>query len=65
MKYKITVLLACISMMLVGCGTIGGTVAGAGEDLTKAGEWIKNRQVIYEEVVNCSNDFCFDCMFEY
>jgi predicted small secreted protein len=43
MKYKITVLLACISMMLVGCGTIGGTVAGAGEDLTKAGEWIKNR----------------------
>lgn len=25
------------------CGTIGGTISGAGEDLTKAGNWIKSR----------------------
>jgi predicted small secreted protein len=28
---------------LVGCGTVGGAVSGAGQDLSKAGEWIKNR----------------------
>lgn len=43
MRYKITTLLLCMTFTLVGCGTIGGTVSGAGEDLTKAGEWIKNR----------------------
>jgi predicted small secreted protein len=28
---------------LAGCGTMGGAVSGAGTDLQKAGEWIKNR----------------------
>ena len=28
---------------LTGCGTIGGAVSGAGQDLTKAGEWIRNK----------------------
>lgn len=28
---------------LTGCGTIGGAVSGAGYDLSKAGEWIKQR----------------------
>lgn len=31
-----------LSLMLVGCGTIGGAVSGAGEDLTAAGEYIRN-----------------------
>ena len=30
-------------MSLVGCGTVGGAVSGAGSDLQKAGEWIKSR----------------------
>jgi predicted small secreted protein len=30
-------------MMLSACGTVGGAVSGAGQDLSKAGEWIKNR----------------------
>jgi len=29
--------------LLSACGTIGGTVAGMGQDLHKAGEWVKNR----------------------
>lgn len=28
---------------LTACGTVGGAVSGAGSDLTKAGEWIRNR----------------------
>jgi predicted small secreted protein len=32
-----------VSLMLTGCGTIGGAVSGAGQDLSKAGEWIRNR----------------------
>jgi predicted small secreted protein len=39
MKYIMAVL---VSMTLVGCGTIGGAVSGAGEDLSKAGNYIKN-----------------------
>lgn len=31
------------SSFLVGCGTLGGAVSGAGEDLSRAGNWIKNR----------------------
>lgn len=60
-----TILFLCILTSLVGCGTIGGTVAGAGEDLSKAGEWIKNRQVYYEKTFNCSNYFVSYCVFEY
>ena len=29
--------------LLTACGTIGGTVSGAGDDLKRAGEWIKSR----------------------
>lgn len=29
------------SILLTGCGTLGGAVSGAGEDLQRAGEWIK------------------------
>jgi predicted small secreted protein len=32
-----------LASTLVGCGTIGGAVSGAGQDLSKAGEWIKNK----------------------
>jgi predicted small secreted protein len=40
MKYLLVVL---VSTVIVGCGTIGGAVSGAGQDLSKAGEWIKNK----------------------
>lgn len=40
MKHLVIILLAaCVT----GCGTIGGAVSGAGQDLSKAGEWIKRR----------------------
>lgn len=32
-----------MTFALVGCGTVGGAVSGAGQDLSKAGEWIRNR----------------------
>lgn len=41
MKHVIFAVL--VSAMLVGCGTIGGAVSGAGSDLNKAGEWIKSK----------------------
>lgn len=31
------------SLALTACGTIGGAVSGAGQDLSKAGEWIRSR----------------------
>jgi len=40
MKFVIAVLVAT---MLSACGTAGGLVSGAGEDLQKAGKWIKER----------------------
>jgi predicted small secreted protein len=40
MKFILAIL---VSFSLVGCGTVGGAVSGAGQDLTKAGEWIRNR----------------------
>ena len=30
-----------IAVMLAGCGTLGGAVSGAGDDLKRAGEWIR------------------------
>jgi uncharacterized protein YceK len=30
--------------VLSGCGTVGGAISGAGADLTRAGEYIKNRR---------------------
>jgi predicted small secreted protein len=32
-----------LSFSLTACGTVGGAVSGAGQDLSKAGEWIRNR----------------------
>jgi len=35
-----------VSLVLItvtGCGTVGGVVSGAGQDLSKAGEWIRSR----------------------
>ena len=40
MKFVVAVLVAT---MLSACGTVGGMVGGAGEDLQKAGKWIKER----------------------
>ncbi len=41
----IVMTLAIVTLMFVlpGCGTLGGAVSGAGSDLQKAGNWIKNR----------------------
>lgn len=39
MKY-IMVLSVCF---LTACGTLGGAVSGAGEDLQRAGDWIKSK----------------------
>lgn len=30
-------------LALAGCGTLGGAMQGAGEDLQKAGEWVRSR----------------------
>ena len=38
MKVILTILL---SVTLVGCGTLGGAMSGAGEDMKRAGEWVK------------------------
>lgn len=32
-----------VTLSLSACGTLGGAVSGAGEDLTRAGNWIKDR----------------------
>ena len=41
--FKHLIFAVLVSTILVGCGTIGGAVSGAGSDLTKAGEWIKSK----------------------
>lgn len=28
---------------LAGCNTLGGMLSGAGQDLSKAGEWVKSK----------------------
>jgi len=35
--------IALLAMSLAGCGTMGGAVGGAGEDLKRAGDWIRTR----------------------
>jgi predicted small secreted protein len=35
------VILILVTVMLTACGTIGGAVEGAGQDLNKAGQYIK------------------------
>jgi predicted small secreted protein len=36
-------LIFLLVVTLAGCGTVGGAVGGAGNDLQRAGEWIKSR----------------------
>lgn len=31
------------TLLLTACGTLGGAVQGAGEDLSRAGEWIRSK----------------------
>jgi predicted small secreted protein len=40
MKTLFVILLAAT---LAGCGTIGGTISGAGKDLSRAGDWIQSK----------------------
>jgi predicted small secreted protein len=32
-----------VAFVLSACGTVGGLVGGAGDDLKKAGDWVKSR----------------------
>jgi predicted small secreted protein len=32
-----------LSLFLTACGTVGGAVSGAGEDLSRVGEWIRSK----------------------
>lgn len=43
MKLRNLALVVVFGVTLTGCGTLGGAVGGVGEDLSRAGEWIKNR----------------------
>ena len=36
-----TLILTLFLVTLTGCGTVGGAVSGAGQDLSRAGEWIR------------------------
>jgi predicted small secreted protein len=36
-------LLSMVLITVSGCGTMGGAVSGAGQDLSRAGEWIRSR----------------------
>jgi hypothetical protein len=36
-------LLSLLLITATGCGTMGGAVSGAGQDLSRAGEWIRSR----------------------
>ncbi len=40
MKLAIVILTLTV---LTACGTVGGAVSGAGDDLKRAGEWIKSK----------------------
>jgi predicted small secreted protein len=32
-----------VAALLSACGTLGGALSGAGQDLSKAGDWIKSK----------------------
>jgi hypothetical protein len=36
-------ILSIVLITVTGCGTMGGAVSGAGQDLSRAGEWIRSR----------------------
>lgn len=38
-----TVVAAILAVFLTACGTTGGLIGGMGEDLQKAGNWIKTK----------------------
>jgi predicted small secreted protein len=38
-----TLFVIILSVMLTACGTVGGAISGAGEDLSKIGGWIKDK----------------------
>ena len=41
---KLQYLIVSVVLITVsGCGTMGGAVSGAGQDLGRAGEWIRTR----------------------
>lgn len=40
MKYLSILILVSV---LTACGTVGGAVGGAGDDLRKAGDWIRSK----------------------
>ncbi len=37
------VLVIMEAALLSACGTLGGAISGAGQDLSKAGDWIKSK----------------------
>ena len=37
------VIVVMIAAVLSACGTVGGAVSGAGQDLGKAGDWIRSK----------------------
>jgi predicted small secreted protein len=42
LKVKYGIFISGVCMILAGCGTIGGAMQGAGEDLTTAGQYIRS-----------------------
>jgi len=40
---KSFVIVVMIASLLSACGTVGGAMSGAGQDLGKAGDWIKSK----------------------
>lgn len=37
------IVVAMAVAVLAGCGTVGGLMSGAGDDMRKAGDWIKSK----------------------
>lgn len=37
------IIYSLLFLLLAGCGTIGGTISGAGKDLSRAGDWIQSK----------------------
>lgn len=38
-----TLIVLLLVVTLTGCGTVGGTISGAGSDLSRVGDWIKSK----------------------
>jgi predicted small secreted protein len=38
-----TLIVLLLVATLTGCGTVGGTISGAGSDLSRVGDWIKSK----------------------